>query len=346
MTSCGQVLAIPQGSTGYACGRKGEDMKITVLDGYTLNPGDISWDPLRALGELTVYERSKQEEALARMQDSEIVITNKIVITKDLIDACPKLAYLGVTATGYNVIDVEAAKKRGIPVCNVPGYSTEAVAQMTFSLLLELTTKAALHSESVHNGDWCRCTDFCYWKAPVVDLAGKTMGLIGFGSIGQKVAQIAQAFGMDVLVYNRTIRPQFESDHLHFTDLDTLLAGSDIVSLHCPLFPETKELICADTIAKMKDGAYLINTARGGCINETDVAAALLSGKLAGAGVDVVSEEPMRQDNPLLTAPNIVITPHISWASVDSRKRLLQLTADNVAAFQKGSPVNNVWAKE
>ena len=275
-------------------------MKIVLLDGYTLNPGDLSWEPLEKLGEFVVYDRTAPEETLERMKDAEIVISNKTVITRAHIEACEKLQYLGVTATGYNVIDIEAAKEKGIPVCNVPGYSTDAVAQMTFSLLLELTTNVALHSASVYDGQWCRSRDFCYWKAPVVDLAGKTMGLIGFGSIGQKVAQIAVAFGMNVLVYSRTRKPWLETDRIHFTDLDTLLSSADVVSLHCPLFPETKELINKNTIAKMKDGAYLLNTARGACINEADVAEALKNGKLAGAGADVVSVEPMRADNPLL----------------------------------------------
>lgn len=319
-------------------------MKIVVLDGYTLNPGDLSWGPMERLGDLTVYDRTKPEETVERMQGAEVVITNKTVITKSHMEACSKLRYLGVLATGYNVIDIEAAKEKGIPVCNVPGYSTDAVAQMTFSLLLELTTKTALHSASVHDGEWCRSRDFCYWKAPIVDLAGKTLGLIGFGSIGQKVAQIACAFGMKVLVYSRTRKPWLETEQIHFTELEQLLASSDVVSLHCPLFPETTELINKKTIALMKDGAYLLNTARGGCINEADVAQALKSGKLAGAGADVVSTEPMRTDNPLLTAPNMVITPHISWASTDSRKRLLKIAADNIEAYQKGCPVNNVWA--
>lgn len=319
-------------------------MKIVVLDGYTLNPGDLSWEAFEKLGDVTVYDRTPAEKTLERMQDAEIVITNKTVITRELIAACDKLRYLGVLATGYNVIDIEAAKERQIPVCNVPGYSTQAVAQMTFSLLLELTAHAALHNMSVHAGDWCRSQDFCYWKAPYVDLAGKTMGLIGFGSIGQAVAKIAAAFGMNVLVYSRTVKPWLETEQIHFTDLDTLLSSSDVVSLHCPLFPETTRLIRKETLARMKDGAYLINTARGGCIDEADVAEALKSGKLAGAGADVVSVEPIREDNPLLTAPNMMITPHISWASTDSRTLLMKLAAQNVEAFLAGNPTNNVWA--
>lgn len=319
-------------------------MKIVVLDGNTLNPGDLSWEPLAKLGELTVYDRTAPELTLERMKGAEVVLSNKTVIKREHIEACKELRFIGVTATGYNVIDVAAAKEYGIPVCNVPGYSTDAVAQMTFALLLELTNHTAMHSDSVYGGEWSQCKDFCYWKAPIVDLAGKTMGLIGFGSIGQKVAQIAAAFGMNVLVYNRTIKPWLETEQIHFTDLDTLLASSDVVSLHCPLFPETSEIIRKETIAKMKDGAYLINTARGGCINEADVTEALKSGKLAGAGADVVSVEPISKNNPLLTAPNMVITPHISWASTDSRSRLLQLVANNVEAYQKGCPINNVWA--
>jgi glycerate dehydrogenase len=331
--------------SGFALQRgRRKKMKIVVLDGYALNPGDLSWEPFEALGDLTVYDRTKPEETIARMQGAELVISNKTVIGKTEIEASPALRYIGLLSTGYNVVDLEAAKERGIPVCNVPGYSTDAVAQMTFALLLELTSHAALHSQSVHEGDWCRCADFCYWKKPVVDLSGKTMGLIGFGSIGQKTAQIAQAFGMNVLVFNRTRKTWLESETLHFTDLDTLLSSSDVVSLHCPLLPQTKEIIRRETIQKMKDGAYLLNTARGGCLNEADVAEALVSGKLAGAGVDVVSTEPLREDNPLLKAPNTVITPHISWASTDSRRRLMQIAADNAAAFQKGCPVNNVWA--
>ncbi len=320
-------------------------MKIVLLDGNTLNPGDLSWAPLEKLGEFVVYDRTAPEQTLERMKGAEVVLSNKTVITRELIEACrDDLRFLGVTATGYNVIDVAAAKEYGIPVCNVPGYSTDAVAQMTFALLLELMNHAALHSDSVYGGEWSKCKDFCYWKLPIVDLAGKTIGLIGYGSIGQKVAQIAVAFGMKVLVYSRTVKPWLETEQVHFTDLDSLLASSDIVSLHCPLFPETTELIRKETIAKMKDGAYLLNTARGGCINEADVAEALKTGKLAGAGADVVSVEPIREDNPLLTAPNMVITPHISWASTDSRAKLMQLVANNVEAYQKGSTINNVWA--
>ncbi len=320
-------------------------MKIVLLDGNTLNPGDLSWGPLERLGEFVVYDRTAPEQTLERMRGAEVVLSNKTVITRELIEACKdNLRFLGVTATGYNVIDVAAAKEYGIPVCNVPGYSTDAVAQMTFALLLELMNHAALHSDSVYGGEWSKCKDFCYWKVPIVDLAGKTLGLVGYGSIGQKVAQIAVAFGMKVLVYNRTVKPWLETEQIHFTDFDNLLASSDIVSLHCPLFPETTELIRKETIAKMKDGAYLLNTARGGCINEADVAEALKTGKLAGAGADVVSAEPIREDNPLLTAPNMVITPHISWASTDSRAKLMQLVANNVEAYQKGSTINNVWA--
>lgn len=319
-------------------------MKIVVLDGNTLNPGDLSWEPLAKLGELTVYDRTAPELTLERMRGAEVVLSNKTVIKREHIEACKELRFLGVTATGYNVIDVAAAKEYGIPVCNVPGYSTDAVAQMTFALLLELTNHTAMHSDSVYGGEWSKCKDFCYWKVPIVDLAGKTMGIIGFGSIGQKVAQIATAFGMNVLVYSRTVKPWLETEQIHFTDLDTLLVSSDVVSLHCPLFPETTEIIRKETIARMKDGAYLLNTARGACINEADVAEALKSGKLAGAGADVVSVEPISETNPLLTAPNMVITPHISWASTDSRGRLLQLVADNVEAYQKGCPINNVWA--
>lgn len=309
-----------------------------------MNPGDLSWQPFERLGELKVYDRTEPQQTLERMRGSEIVITNKTVITRELIEACSSLRYIGVIATGYNVIDVEAAKERGIPVCNVPGYSTEAVAQMVFALLLELTNHVGLHSESVRNGDWTRSADFCYWKAPVVDLAGKTMGIIGFGSIGQRVAQIAAAFGMNVLVWNRTVKPQLETDRIRFAGMDEVISSSDVISLHCPLVESTKELIRKETIARMKDGVYLINTARGGCIREADVAEALKSGKLAGMGADVVSVEPMKEDNPLLTAPNLAVTPHIAWASRDSRERLMQIAADNLEAFQKGSPVNNVWA--
>ena len=283
-------------------------MKIVVLDGYALNPGDLSWDCLRQFGSVTVYDRTPPALAAQRIGDAEIILTNKTPITEQLLTHCPSVQLICVLATGYNVVDCSAAKSRGIPVCNVPAYGTNSVAQFTFALLLEICNRVGLHSDSVHNGDWSNCPDFCYWKTPQMELAGKTLGIIGFGRIGRAVGTIAKAMGMEVIAYNRSRHPEGEAIG-KYVDLDTLLQRADIVSLHCPLTPENSGIINRNTISKMKDGAILLNTARGPLLNETDVAAALHSGKLRAAAVDVVSQEPISQANPLLTAPNCIITP-------------------------------------
>lgn len=319
-----------------------EKMKIVVLDGYALNPGDLSWKELEALGEIRIYDRTEKEEIVDRIGDAEIIITNKCVITREIMEQCPSIRYIGILATGYNIVDIDAAAEKHIPVCNVPGYSTPTVAQFTFGLILELASHIGDHSNSVLAGDWCRAKDFTYWKYPLAELNGKTMGIIGFGSIGRAVGRIAQALGMKVLVYNRTIYPELENESCHFTEKETLFARSDIISLHCPLFPETENLINKDSIAQMKQGAWIINTARGGCIAEQDLAEALNSGKLGGAALDVVREEPMREDSPLLHAKNIIITPHIAWASLEARQRLMDIATENVRAFLSGHPVNAV----
>ena len=314
-------------------------MNIVILDGHALNPGDLSWDCFAPFGTITYYDRTEAEEdTIARIADADIILLNKTPITAKVIHSSPKLKLICVLATGYNVVDCNAAAERNIPVCNVPGYGTDSVAQFTFALLLELCHHVGLHTDSVHNGDWSANPDFCYWKTPQTELAGKTMGIIGYGSIGRAVGTIAKAFGMQILAYSRTRYPKHAD---FYTELDTLLKKSDVISLHCPLFPENTEMINADTISKMKDGAILLNTARGGLINEQDVAAALRSGKLGAAAVDVVSYEPISRENPLLNAPNCIITPHMAWAPIESRQRILNITVDSIRAFLSGAP-NNV----
>ena len=316
-------------------------MKIVILDGYALNPGDLSWDCIAQFGEVTVYDRTPAELIVPRIGDAEIILLNKTPITEETLATCPSIKLICVLATGYNVVDCEAAKLRGIPVCNVPAYGTAAVAQFTFALLLELCHQVGLHSESVHNGDWCRSIDFCYWKTPQMELAGKTMGIIGFGRIGRAVGQIAKAFGMRVIAYNRSHCAEGEAIG-EYVDLDTLFRQTDIISLHCPLTPQTSELINKDSISKMKDGVILLNTARGGLVNENDLFEALTAGKLRGAAVDVVSAEPMAADNPLLNAPNCIITPHMAWAPLESRQRIMDCTVRSIQAFLDGQPINTV----
>ena len=319
-------------------------MKIVILDGYTENPGDLSWDALAALGELTVYDRSSrtdQQEAIDRIGDAEIVITNKTPITRAVLDACPSVGFIGVLATGYNVVDTACARERGIPVSNVPAYGTAAVGQFTIALLLEICHHVAHHSETVFAGKWEHCPDFCYWDYPLIELDGKTMGIIGFGRIGQATGRIAKALGMRVLATGSRSCPEGEAI-AEYTDLDTLLASSDVIALHCPLFPETAGIINRETIAKMKDGVILLNSARGGLVVEQDLADALNSGKVAAAGLDVVSTEPIQGDNPLLKAKNCIITPHIAWGSKESRQRIMDCTVKNVQAFLAGKPVNTV----
>ena len=316
-------------------------MKIVVLDGYTENPGYLSWEALAALGELTVYDRTPADEIVSRISDAEIVITNKTPITRATMDACPNMRYIAVLATGYNVIDVNAAKEKGIPVSNVPTYGTAAVGQFAIAMLLEICHHVAHHSQSVYAGKWNACPDWCYWDYPLIELDGKTMGIIGFGRIGQTTGRIAKAMGMHILAYD-TFQSESGKAIGEYVDLDTLLASSDVIALHCPLFPESEGIINKDTIAKMKDGVILLNNSRGPLIVEQDVADALNSGKIFAAGLDVVSTEPIRNDNPLLKAKNCLITPHISWAPKESRQRIMDCTVSNVAAFQSGAPVNVV----
>ncbi|HAL88494.1 MAG TPA: glycerate dehydrogenase [Clostridiales bacterium] len=317
-------------------------MKIVILDGYALNPGDLSYDCLKAFGELTVYERTDSEgQAIARIGDAEIVLINKVPVTESLLAACPNIRLICVQATGYNVVDCEACKKRGILVTNVPSYGTAAVAQFTMALLLELCHQIGLHNRDVHAGGWEKANCFCYWLTPQMELAGKTMGIIGFGKIGMAVGKLAKAFGMEVLAYNRSQCEEGKQIGT-YADLDTLLAKSDVVSLHCPLFPQTRGIINESSIAKMKDGAMLINTARGPLVEETALAAALNSGKLRGAALDVVSQEPINADSPLLTCKNCVLTPHIAWAPIESRQRLLDTVVENIRAYLAGKPQNVV----
>lgn len=316
-------------------------MKIVVLDGYALNPGDLSWECFREFGEITVYDRTPANLIRERIGDAEIVFLNKTPITEETLAACPNVKLICVLATGYNVVDCEAAKVRGIPVCNVPAYGTDAVAQFTFALLLEICHRAGLHSDSVHNGDWCRSADFCYWRTPQMELAGKTIGIIGFGRIGRAVGTIAKAFGMHVLAYNRSRCAEGEEIG-QYVDLDTLLKESDVVSLHCPLTAQTQSIIGSAALEKMKPGAILLNTARGPLIDEQAVADALACGKLRGFGGDVVCTEPMADSNPLLGAPNCILTPHMAWAPMESRQRIMDCTVKSVKAFLDGKPVNTV----
>lgn len=316
-------------------------MHIVVLDGYAENPGDLSWSGLEELGALTVYDRTPPGEIISRIGDAEIVYTNKTPLTEAVFAACPQIRFVGCLATGYNVVDCAAARARNIPVCNVPGYGTMAVAQFTFALLLELCHRVGHHDEAVHAGRWNSCPDFCFWDHPLTDLAGKTMGIIGFGAIGKAVGRIARAMGMEVLATGS--RPTEDGLAIAtYVTLEELLEKSHVVSLHCPLFPQTTGVINKKTIARMKDGAFLLNTARGGCLVEQDVVDALRTGKLAGAAMDVVSTEPMASDNPLLTAPNCIITPHIAWASKESRQRLMDIAVENLRAFLAGTPQNVV----
>jgi len=313
-------------------------MKITILDGHALNPGDLSWDQFREFGDIRYYDRTEGEAlTVQRIGDSDIVFLNKVPLTKSVLEQCPNIKLICVLATGYNVVDCQAAAAQGIPVCNVPGYGTDAVAQFTFALLLELCHRVGLHSDSVHAGDWSSCPDFCYWKTPQMELAGKTMGIIGYGAIGQAVGNIARAFGMRVLAYSRTHYPEHS-----YVDLDTLLAQSAVISLHCPLFPENTGLINSEAIAKMKDGAILLNTARGALIDEQAITDALNTGKLRGFAADVACAEPISAGSPLLSAPNCILTPHMAWAPIESRQRILDATEQNIRGFLNGTPINVV----
>lgn len=319
-------------------------MKIVVLDGYTLNPGDLSWDALAETGELTVYDNTPPELVIERAEGAQIVLTNKTPLTDEIFAMLPDLKYVGVLATGYNVVDIESATRRGIVVTNIPAYSTDSVVQMTFALILELVSHVQLHNQAVHAGEWVKSANFCFWKKPLSELSGKTIGILGFGSIGKGVAAAARAFGMKVLANSRTHHTSEETDDpfFCFADRNTLFCESDILSLHCPLTEETKEIINRETIETMKSTAILINTARGGLIREGDLADALNCGRIAGAGLDVLSCEPPKADNPLLTAKNCIITPHIAWSTYEARQRLMRIAAENVKSFLAGKPKNVV----
>ena len=319
-------------------------MKIVVLDGYVENPGDLSWAPLEALGEVTVYDRTSladEGETIARLSGAEIAVTNKTPVTRRVIDACPRLRYITMLATGYNVVDAAYARAKGIPLSNIPAYGTAAVGQFAIALLLEICHHAAHHSGTVHAGKWAACADWCYWDYPLIELDGKTMGIIGFGRIGQQTGRIARALGMRVLACGS--HPSDSGRAIaDYVELDALLAASDVIALHCPLFPETEGIINRETIRKMKDGVILLNNSRGPLVVEQDLADALNSGKVYAAGLDVVSTEPIREDNPLLTAKNCIITPHISWAPRESRQRIMDTAAQNIRAYLDGAPINVV----
>ena len=316
-------------------------MKIVVLDGYTENPGDLSWEGFWQFGEVTVYDRTEEEEIINRIGDAQAVITNKTPITRETLNACPDIQYIGVLATGYNVVDTDAAKERGIPVCNIPTYGTAAVGQFAIALLLEICHHIGHHDKAVHDGRWQNCPDWCFWDYPLIELTGKTMGIIGFGRIGRATGRIAKAMGMKVIACDEYPSPEGEELGT-YVGLTELLEQSDVIALHCPLTPENTGLVCRETIEKMKDGVIIINNSRGPLINEADLAQALNSGKVYAAGLDVVSAEPIRDDNPLLKAKNCFITPHISWAPKESRQRLMNIAVDNLKAFLSGTPVNVV----
>ena len=316
-------------------------MKIVVLDGFTLNPGDLDWAGLRALGDCEIHDRTAPDGIVPRAADAEIILTNKTVLNRATLAALPKLKYIGVLATGINVVDAVAARERGIPVTNVPDYGTRSVAQLTFALLLELAHHAGHHAQTVREGRWSRCADFCYWDFPLLELDGLTMGLVGFGRIGRAVSQLAAAFGMKVLVHSRCA-PENLPPGVRFVGLEELFRSSDVVSLHCPLTPETKQLVNVERLAWMKPTAFLINTSRGPLVDEAALADALNAGKISGAALDVLSVEPPPASNPLLTAKNCLITPHLAWATRAARSRLMRIAVANVAAFLAGTPENVV----
>lgn len=317
-------------------------MKITVLDGYALNPGDLSWDGIAALGELNVYDRTPEELIIERTQGAEIVLLNKTPLSRQTLEKMTGTRFIGVLATGYNIVDTEAARDLGIIVTNIPSYSTAAVAQLVFAFLLEICHHVGEHNRSVQGGEWAACKDYSYWKYPLLELQGKTLGIVGTGRIGQAVAVIAQAFGMQVLAFNRSRNSALENDSFRYGTLEEVYAQSDVISLHLPLSESTQGMISRESIAQMKDGVILINTSRGGLVVEVDLAEALGSGKVSAAGVDVVSVEPIRADNPLLGAPNCLMTPHIGWAPTEARIRLMGILAENIRQYQAGTPVNVV----
>lgn len=316
-------------------------MKIVVLDGYGVNPGDLSWKKLEELGELTVYERTAPEDVLTRTEDAEIVLTNKVVLSAEVLEKLPKLKYIGVLATGYNVVDTEAARAQGVAVTNIPAYSTDSVVQMTFAHILNITNCVAHYARENREGKWARSKDFCYWDTPLLELSGLTLGVVGLGNIGMKVARVARTLGMEV--YAATSKSSSSlPEGIQKTTFKGLLGVCDILTLHCPLTPDTRELVNAKTLGMMKRGAVVINTGRGPLVNEDDVAEALRSGQLAAYGADVMCQEPPREDNPLLAEPNAFITPHVAWATIDARRRLMKIAADNIKAFVEGKPVNVV----
>lgn len=317
-------------------------MDIVVLDGYTLNPGDLSWEGLEKLGNVTVYDRTETDKIVERIGDAKFVFTNKTPLTKEIFEACPNMEFVGVLATGYNVVDIKAAKEAGVVVSNIPTYGTTAVAQFTFALLLELCHHIGEHSREVEKGYWSTCPDFCFWNFPLVELAGKTMGMIGFGRIGQATAKIAVGFGMKVLVYDAFPNKDLETNDIKIVELDELLKNSDVISLHCPLFPSTKGIINKENIDKMKDDVMIINTSRGPLIVEDDLVDALERGKVAGAAVDVLDEEPAKGDNPLVLCEKCIVTPHIAWAPKESRQKLMDIAVENSQCFLNGKPQNVV----
>ena len=318
-------------------------MKLTILDGYTENPGDLSWDWLKELvDEYTVYDRTDDEDIFERSKDADILVTNKTVITGEMLQKLTNLKFISTLSTGYNVIDIDKARELGISVSNIPAYSTDAVAQLVFALLLELTNHVAIHDQSVKNGEWTSCEHFCYTKTPLCELSGKTFGIIGFGKIGSAVAKIALAFGMKVKAYSPNTRTFDGYGTVEFTDLEDVIRSSDVISLHCPLTDKTNGLVNMEFLQKMKKSAFIINTSRGPVINEADLRKALDEGIIAGAGVDVLSSEPPKADNPLISCDKCVITPHIAWASFEARTRLMGIFKENVEAFLKGNPVNVV----
>jgi glycerate dehydrogenase len=323
---------------------EGDIMKIVILDSYTTNPGDLSWEFLEKYAdEVVIYERTSESEVISRAKGAQILIINKTVLGKAELDAlAPELKYIGLQSTGYNVVDLDTAGENGVTVCNIPAYSTNAVAQQVFAFILHFANKIDMHSESVHNGDWCACPDFCYWKSPLTELDGKTLGIIGFGSIGSRVAEIGEAFGMKILVNSRTKKDLSTFKNAENADLDTLLKNSDFVTCHCPLTAETTGLINKETISKMKKTAVLINTSRGPVVDENALAAALNNDEIGGAAVDVLSAEPAKKDNPLLTAKNCVITPHIAWAAKETRARLVSVLEENLKCYLSGNVQNKV----
>ncbi|PTQ95792.1 glycerate dehydrogenase [Mucilaginibacter yixingensis] len=317
-------------------------MKIVVLDGYTLNPGDLSWDVLNSLGDVTIHDRTPVSEIVSRCAGADMVLTNKVPMSEETLNQLPDLKYIGVLATGYNIINTEVCKQKGIVVSNVPGYSTSSVAQLTFALLLELTHHVQRHSDAVMAGKWSGSKDFCFWDYPLIELEGKTMGIIGLGSIGGKVADAAAAFGMKVIAAGRTHTDQSHRPGFRWVEMMDLFKEADVISIHCPLTPQTQDLINKETLALMKPSAFVLNTSRGPIINAADLTDALNNNIIAGAGIDVLPVEPPPADNPLLKAKNCIITPHIAWATKEARTRLMDVTVNNIKAFVSGAPVNVV----